>query len=85
MKIQTTLQCPCCQCENIVKNGHKSYSDKQNYLCKHCGRQFIGDHNVDYPGCHYILGQGLKRMFVRGMGIRYFAAVEQISISKVLS
>jgi insertion element IS1 protein InsB len=85
MKIQITLQCPCCQCENIVKNGRKSYSDKQNYLCKHCGRQFIGDHNVDYAGCHSSLVQRLKRMLVRGMGIRDIAAVEQISIGKVLS
>ena len=84
MKIQITLYCPGCQSTNIVKNGHKSYLKKQNYLCKACQRQFIGDHNLSYAGCHSALAQRLKRMFVRGMGIRDIAEVEQISIGKVL-
>jgi transposase-like protein len=84
MKIQITLHCPGCQSSNVVKNGHKSYSEKQNYLCKECQRQFIGDHNLSYSGCHSALAQRLKRMFVRGMGIRDIAEVEQISIGKVL-
>ena len=85
MKIQITLYCPGCQSGNVVKNGHKSYSEKQNYLCKDCQRQFIGDHNLIYSGCHSALAQRLKRMFVRGMGIRDIAQVEQISIGKVLN
>ncbi len=89
MTIQITLYCPGCQSSNVVKNGHKSYSEKQNYLCKDCQRQFIGDHNLSYSGCHRPatrsgLAQRLRRMFVRGMGIRDIAEVEQISLGKVL-
>ncbi|MEK6482612.1 IS1 family transposase [Catalinimonas sp. 4WD22] len=84
MKIQITLYCPGCQSSNVVKNGHKSYLRKQNYLCKDCQRQFIGDHNLSYAGCQSGLMTRLRRMFVRGMGIRDIAAVEQISLGKVL-
>ena len=84
MKIQITLYYPRCQSTKVVKNGLKGYSNKQNYLCRSCDRQFIGDHNLDYQGCHSSLTQRLKRMFVRGMGIRDIAEVEQISTGKVL-
>ena len=84
MTIQITLHCPGCQSTNVVKNGHKSYLEKQNYVCKDCQRQFIGDHALSYLGCHSSLGQRLKRMLVRGMGVRDIAEVEQISIGKVL-
>ncbi len=36
------LHCPNCQDTKIVKNGNKK-NKKQNYLCKTCKRQFIGD------------------------------------------
>ena len=85
MKIQITFYCPSFQSTKIVKNGHKSYLEKQNYRCKDCQRQFIGDHNLEYSGCHSSLPQRIKRMFVRGMGIRDVAAVEQISLGKVLT
>ncbi|MDR3327328.1 MAG: IS1 family transposase, partial [Prevotellaceae bacterium] len=38
MKIKITLYCPDCQSAKIKKNGNKK-SQKQNYLCKNCGRQ----------------------------------------------
>ncbi|WP_425455471.1 IS1/IS1595 family N-terminal zinc-binding domain-containing protein [Cardiobacterium valvarum] len=27
------------------------HDGKQNYLCRDCNRQFIGDHNLTYPRC----------------------------------
>ncbi len=33
------MKCPKCESKQIRKNGHRS--DKQNYLCKNCGRQFV--------------------------------------------
>ncbi|MDR0713540.1 MAG: IS1 family transposase, partial [Bacteroidales bacterium] len=68
----------------IKKNGRK-VSKKQNYLCKTCGRQFIGDHALQYKGCHSGLTQKILMMLVRGIGIRDIAAIEKISIKKVLS
>ena len=54
LKIEITLKFPHCTGTNIVKNGIKAYG-VQNYLCKDCGRQFIGDHALTYQGCHSYL------------------------------
>ena len=41
MQMSTALPaCPSCQSEDIVKNGRTRH-DKQNYKCRHCGRQFV--------------------------------------------
>ena len=84
MQIKITLHSPNCQGANIKKNGKKS-SQKQNYLCKVCGRQFIGDHALSYKGWHSCLIQKVLLMLVRGIGIRDIAEIEKISIRKVLS
>jgi len=84
MKITITLYCPHCQSTKIKKNGKKTYR-KQNYLCKECGRQFIGDHALTYKGCHSELYKRIEKMLVRGAGIRDIAAIEDISTDKVLS
>jgi IS1 family transposase/transposase-like protein len=84
MQITITLHCPDCQSTNIKKNGKKS-SKKQNYFCKNCGRQFIGDHALKYKGCHSSLIHKILLMLVRGIGIRDVAEIENISIRKVLS
>ena len=74
-----------CQSTNIKKNGKKNYYDKPNYQCKYCKRQFVGDHNLTYKGCHSGLGNKIKKMLVRGFDIRDIVAIEDISIFKVLS
>ncbi|MDR2407832.1 MAG: IS1 family transposase, partial [Bacteroidales bacterium] len=84
MKIKITLHCPDCQSPKIKRNGRKSYG-KQNYYCKACGRQFIGDHALHYKGCHSGLIQKILLMLVRGIGIRDISEIEKISIKKVLS
>ena len=57
----------------------------QNYICKDCTRQFIGDHALIYKGCHSGLIRKILLMLVRGLGIRDVAEIEKISIKKVLS
>jgi IS1 family transposase/transposase-like protein len=84
MKITITLHCPSCQGTSIKKNGKKSYG-KQNYFCKNCQRQFIGDHALTYKGWHSELIHKILLMLVRGVGIRDIAEIEKISIKKVLS
>jgi transposase-like protein len=69
MKIKIELYCPHCLGTKIKKNGMKSYG-KQNYLCKTCGRQFIGDHAPDYKGCHSLMIKRILLMMVRGVGVR---------------
>jgi IS1 family transposase/transposase-like protein len=84
VKITIELYCPHCQGTKIKKNGKKTYR-KQNYLCKDCGRQFIGDHALTYKGCHSKLYKRIEKMLVRGVGIRDIAEIEDISTDKVLS
>jgi hypothetical protein len=81
MKIKITLYCPDCKSAKIKKNGKKS-SKKQNFICKDCGRQFIGNHALTYKGCHAVLTQNILCMPVRGIGIRDISVIEQISIKK---
>ena len=82
MTIQIVLHCPDCQSTKVKKNGKKS-SRKQNYFCKNCRRQFIGDHALTYKGCHSKLIHKILLMLVRGIGIRDIAEIENISIRKV--
>ena len=84
MQITIILHCPDCQSTKIVKNGKKSYG-KQNYLCKDCHRQLIGDHNLNYKGCLSMIYQKILILLVRGAGIRDIAEIEQVNIKKVLS
>ena len=86
MKVEIELYCPNCQSAKIVKNGKKP-NGKQNYLCKNekCARQFIGDHNLTYKGCHSCINQKIKLMLVRGVGIRDISEIEKVSIRKVLT
>ena len=66
-----------------MKNGKKP-NGKQNYLCKNegCGRQFIGDHNLTYKGCHSNINRKITLMLVRGVGIRDISKIEEVSIGK---
>lgn len=84
MQITITLHCPNCQGTRIVKNGFKSYG-KQNYLCKDCHRQFVGDHNLTYKGCRSDIYSKILLLLVRGVGIRDATVIGQISIKKILS
>jgi IS1 family transposase/transposase-like protein len=84
VKITITLYCPDCQSTKIKRNGNK-YNKKQNYLCKTCGRQFIGDHALTNKGCHSRLKHKILKMLVRGIGIRDIAEIEEVSEKKVLS
>ena len=84
MKIEITLKCPKCSTTNIIKNGLKE-NKKQNYICKECDRQFIGDHALTYSGCHSELNHKVELMIVRGVGIRDISIIEGISVKKVLS
>ena len=84
MKTQIEIRCPDCRSQSVKKNGRKIYG-KQNYQCKACLRQFIGDHALDYKGCHSQIDQEILIMLVRGCGIRDVAEIASVSIGKVLS
>ena len=82
VKIQLTLCCPRCHGQSIKKNGTKRYG-KQNYLCKDCSRQFIGDHNLTYIGCRSNIIKTILKMLVRNCGIRDISEITGCSRYKV--
>ena len=84
MKTQIEIICPDCHSPSLKKNGIKSYG-KQNYQCKDCKRQFIGDHALTYNGCHSRIEDLIRLMTVRGCGVRDIALIASVSIGKVLS
>lgn len=84
MKTQIEIICPDCHSSSLKKNGIKSYG-KQNYQCKDCQRQFIGDHALTYNGCHSKVEDLIRLMTVRGCGVRDIAVIASVSIGKVLS
>ena len=60
------------------KEKWKKVDGKQNYQCKNCKLQFIGNHAFNYQGCHSGITTKILHLMVRG------AEVERVSISKVL-
>ncbi|KAA6310816.1 hypothetical protein EZS27_037949 [termite gut metagenome] len=84
MNIAITLHCPDRQSPKIKKNS-KNASGKQNYLCKNCFYQFIGDHALTYKGCHSELIKRILLILVRGIGIRDISVIQEVSVRKVLS
>ncbi|WAU75098.1 IS1 family transposase [Acinetobacter sp. TR11] len=83
MQITLQIKCPACLSNRIKKNG-KKVDGKQNYQCKDCKRQFIGDHALSYQGYHSGITTKILHLMVRGSGVRDIAEVERISIGKVL-
>ncbi|WP_441375162.1 IS1 family transposase [Acinetobacter lwoffii] len=83
MRITLEIKCPACLSDSIKKNGTK-VDGKQNYQCKICRRQFIGDHALSYQGCHSGIKTKILHLMVRGSGFRDIAEIERVSIGKVL-
>jgi len=84
MKTQIDISCPDCHSPSFSIYGKKSYG-KQNYQCKDCKRQFIGDHALTYQGCHSQIEDKIRLMTVHGCGVRDIAVIASVSIGKVLS
>ncbi|MBD2772570.1 IS1 family transposase [Iningainema tapete] len=61
------MQCPYCETTEIRKNGKRR--GKQNYICTHCGRQFIDVYNPP-KGYSDEIKQECLKLYVNGMGFR---------------
>jgi len=69
------MKCPHCQSDQVRKNGHRR--DKQNYLCKHCGRQFVEFYAQ--RGYSNDVKQVCLRMHRLGVGLREIERLTGIS------
>ncbi|MFC2996001.1 IS1 family transposase [Acinetobacter sichuanensis] len=83
MQITLQIKCSTRLSDSIKENGIKLYG-KQNYQCKICKRQFIGDHALSYQGCLSGIKSKILHLMVRGCGVRDIAEVERVSMGKVL-
>ena len=81
MKSNKTLSCPRCCSGKVVKNGKKK-TGFQNMLCKVCRLQFQGEYL--YWGSDQKNKDLLKRMLLRGSGVRDCSVVLGISVGCVL-
>jgi len=86
----------CCVCENTIntllpplpwaeykEKWHQTRYGEQNYLCKDCCRQFIGDHNLTYIGCRADITKIILKMLARNCGIRDISEITGCSRYKV--
>ncbi|MEX8548620.1 MAG: IS1 family transposase [Mucilaginibacter sp.] len=80
MKSNKTVGCPRCHSGKVVKNGKKK-TGVQNILCKSCGLQFQEEYL--YWGAGHRNKGLLKRMLLRGSGVRDCAVVLGISVNCV--
>lgn len=74
------MKCPHCQSEQVRKNGHRR--DKQNYLCKRCGRQFIEFYAQ--RGYSNDVRQICLRMHRLGVGLREIERLTGISYNTLI-
>lgn len=81
MKSNKLVSCPCCCSGKVVKNGKKK-TGIQNIRCKLCGLQFQEEYL--YRGADHKNKGLLKRMLLRGSGVRDCAMVLGISTDCVL-
>ena len=74
------INCPKCGTNEIRKNGHRK--DKQNYQCKHCGRQFIESYSErGYPKQ---VKEDCLTMYLNGNGFRAIERITKVNHNTVI-
>ena len=75
------MKCPRCESTQISKNGH--HHGKQNYVCKHCGRQFVESYSRQ--GYSDDAKQLCLKMYLNGMGFRGIERVTGINHNTIIN
>ena len=75
------MECPRCKSERIVKNGRRK--DKQNYLCRNCGRQFLNEYEP--KGYPLEVKQHCLTLYCNGLGFRAIERVTGVSHNTVIN
>jgi len=75
------MKCPHCESTQTSKNGHRRA--KQNYLCKHCGRQFLESYSP--KGYSDDAKNICIKMYLDGMGFRAISRITGISHNTVIN
>lgn len=74
-------KCPHCQSESISKNGHRH--NKQRYICKECGKQFLESYSP--KGYSEEVKQRCLDLHRQGMGFRAIEKKTGISHNTVIN
>jgi insertion element IS1 protein InsB len=69
------MKCPHCESLNVSRNGHRR--SKQNYLCNHCGRQFLEAYSP--KGYSADVKNICIKMYVNGMTLRAIERITEIN------
>ena len=76
------MNCPECKSTKIQKNGKKR--GKQNYLCVHCGRQFITEYN-QHQGYTDEFKRECLKLYVNGLGFRAIERVKGVHHTTIMA
>jgi IS1 family transposase/transposase-like protein len=82
MTITIEISCPHCHSKSIKRNGKKR-NGKQNYICKECRHQFLGQQDYSQNGRKKDVLRAAARALTRGSGIRDIRAVFQVSFAVI--
>jgi AcrR family transcriptional regulator len=75
------IKCPYCHSESISKNGHRN--NKQRYICKECGKQFLESYSP--KGYSEEVKQRCLDLYRGGMGFRAIEKKTGISHNTVIN
>jgi transposase-like protein len=75
-----SMKCPQCSSALLSKNGRRR--NKQNYLCKQCGRQFLEFY--DHKGYSDDIKKICLKMHENGMGFREIERVTGVNHNTVI-
>jgi insertion element IS1 protein InsB len=76
------MNTPHCSSDEVSKNGEKP-NGRQNFLCKHCGKQFQQDYQ--YKGSDPATKSLIQIMLLRNCGVRDIETILGVSRYSVLS
>lgn len=80
MKV-TLMNCLACKSANIKKNGH-IHNGKQNYMCRHCGRQFVADNKKTITTEQR---EQIKKLLLERISLRGICRVMNVSLTWLLA
>jgi transposase-like protein len=76
------ISCPHCHSKSIKKNGKKR-NGKQNYFCKDCHRQFLGESHYSQQGRKTEVLKEICKAVARGAGIRDIRATFSVCFDTI--
>ena len=76
-----SMKCPKCESTQISKNGR--HHGNQNYICLHCGRQFVESYSP--KGYSDDVKQLRLKMYLNGMGFRGIERVTGINHNTIIN